>query len=158
MSRRGIVFSLTCAAIVYACAPRNRVSATEEATQQSGQLDAASVTDTSGAFAVTLRESTDKLATLFALEVKNTGKRDEVRFASGKTHDFVVFDANDREVWRWSTGRMFTQMLQTKHLKTGDSVRYEARWEAAEPGTYRVVAVLNRDTNPVQLQREFIVR
>jgi hypothetical protein len=158
MSRRAVVLSLTCAAIVYACAPRNRVSASDESAQQTTDAGTAGASDTTGAFAITLRETTDKLATSFTLEVKNTGKRDEVRFSSGKTHDFAVFDDQNREVWRWSEGRMFTQALQTKHLKTGDAVRYEAKWEAEHPGTYRVIAVLNRDTTPVRLEREFIVK
>ncbi|HKS05840.1 MAG TPA: BsuPI-related putative proteinase inhibitor [Gemmatimonadaceae bacterium] len=157
MSRRAAVLLVSCAALGYACAPRNRVS-NDEPAQQPSASEVATAIDTSSAFAVRLLESTNQRATSFAIEVTNTGKRDEMRFTSGKTHDFAVFDANDREVWRWSTGRLFTQSLQTRQLKTGDAVRYEAMWEAQQPGTYRVVAVLNRDTNPVQLEREFVVR
>ena len=157
MTRRAAVVIVTSAAIAYACAPRNRVSKNDEPAQQTVS-DTRTAIDTTGAFAVRLLESTNQRSTSFAIEITNTGKRDEMRFTSGKTHDFAVFDERDREVWRWSTGRLFTQSLQTRQLKTGDAVRYEAKWEAEQPGTYRVVAVLNSDTNPVQLQREFVVR
>jgi hypothetical protein len=156
MSRRSVGILLVCAAVVYACTPRNRVSADDTARPAANH--AQGTTDTSGALALTLTEASDEDAMSFALEVKNTGKRSEVRFNSGKTHDFVVLDELNREVWRWSEGRLFTQSLQTKQLKTGDAVRYTATWDDAVPGNYRVVAELNSDTNPVSIERAFIVR
>ena len=46
----------------------------------------------------------------------------ELDFPNGQTHDFVVFDSAGREVWRWSTGRMFTQALQNKLLSSSETV------------------------------------
>src|SRR5687768_12774094 len=58
----------------------------------------------------------------FAFHITNgSAKRVELRFPSGQTHDLVVFDAQDREVWRWSDGRMFTQGLQNKMLSANDT-------------------------------------
>ena len=94
----------------------------------------------------------------FAIELKNTGKFTEVRFANGQTHEFVVLDASGREVWRWSHGRLFTQSLQTKQLRTGDVIRYAATWDTAAPGKYRVIASLNSAVHSEPIEREFVVR
>jgi hypothetical protein len=157
MNRRLVMSTLVCAAIVFACAPRNRVTANEDTTTRKLAAPAA-ISETSHGLAFTLTEAFGESATTFALEVKNTGKRTEVRFPNGMTHDFVVLDEKDREVWRWSAGRLFTQALQTKQLKPGDALRYEARWPDARPGTYRVIASLNSATHPQRIEREFDVR
>ena len=76
------------------------------------------------------------------------------RFSSGKTYDFVVHEAaSGREVWRWSTGNFFTQMLRS------DSIRAKAKWQFQETwdgkdgdgnpvpaGSYRLTAILT--SNP----------
>jgi hypothetical protein len=156
MTRRQLASILVCAAIVYACAPRNRASANDEPARQANPASVTADTSERG-LALALSETTQDGALTFALDVKNTGRRTEVRFANGRTHDFVVVDASDREVWRWSEGRLFTQALQTKQLKAGGTFRYEATWNDARPGTYRVIASLNSDTNPVRIERQFTV-
>ena len=153
MIRRPFVTAIFCAAgIAAACAPRNRVSADRDKRQQP------LITTTSNGLAFTLTKTSGARATSFALELKNPGKLTELRFASGKTHDFVVLDEQNREVWRWSSGRLFTQSLQTKQLKTGDSMRFEGTWDSVEPGHYRVVASLNSTSLPEALEQEFVVR
>jgi hypothetical protein len=153
MIRRQVVTTLVCAAgLLAACAPRARVAADRESPPQP------LLSTTSHGLAVTLTKRSGKRATSFMLELKNPGKLTEVRFASGKTHDFVVLDEKDREVWRWSSGRLFTQSLQTKQLKTGDSIRFEATWDSVAPGHYRVVASLNSAAMPEALEQEFVVR
>ena len=94
----------------------------------------------------------------FALELKNPGdKLTEVRFSNGRTHDFVVLDEQNREVWRWSKGRLFTQALQTKQLQKGEAIRYTARWDDAAPGRYRVIASLNSEQYNLPIEKEFVV-
>ena len=153
MTRRHVVTAFFVAAAAFAaCAPRTRVAADRESHQQP------LLTKSANGLAVTLTQISGSHATSFALELKNPGKLTEVRFTSGKTHDFVVLDEKDREVWRWSAGRLFTQSLQTKQLKTGDSIRFEATWDSVAPGRYRVVASLNTTAHPEELEREFVVR
>jgi hypothetical protein len=66
----------------------------------------------------------------FALHVtNNAGKRMELTFPSGLTHDIVVLDDLGREVWRWSEGRMFTQTLQNRILDASETVSYAAEWQ-----------------------------
>ena len=65
---------------------------------------------------------------------------------SAQTFEFAVTSADGAEVWRWSQGRMFAQMLTELSLAPGESRRFEARWDRtrpdgtrAGPGEYRVV-------------------
>ena len=95
----------------------------------------------------------------FAFAVVNEGKKKlELNFADGRTHDVVVLDSLGREVWRWSEGRLFTQAMQNKVLRTSDSLRYEESWRGAKPGHYIAVATLASANFPVTQRIEFTVR
>lgn len=64
----------------------------------------------------------------FVLQVTNTGDSPvELTFPSGQSFDFVVLDG-EREVWRWSAERMFTQALRTETLPAGETRAYQATW------------------------------
>lgn len=92
-----------------------------------------------------------------ALTVTNNTKRAvELKFPTGHTHDFVVLDARDQEVWRWSVGQAFTSVMRTKLMKAGASVGYATRWDPSEAsGTYVAVAVLHSTNYPVSSRVEF---
>jgi hypothetical protein len=96
----------------------------------------------------------------FALSVTNgTSKRVELNFPSGRTHDFVVLDATGREVWRWSDGRMFTQLMKNRMLEARDIVTYDERWPAPpSAGRYTLVAVLHSDSHPVEKRVDFSIQ
>src|SRR5207253_1415720 len=65
----------------------------------------------------------------FALNVRNIGKKHaELNFPSGQSYDFVVVDSIGREVWHWSTSRMFTQSIQNKQLGSGDVMEVSEAW------------------------------
>jgi hypothetical protein len=84
------------------------------------------------------------------LEVRNAGSTPQrLEFPSGKTHDFAVSDARGREVWRWSSGRMFALMLSELELAPGESRSYAEPWDQRDAGgapvaagRYQVVASL----------------
>jgi hypothetical protein len=90
------------------------------------------------------------------LEVRNAGDAPRrLEFASGRTHDFAVSDAQGRELWRWSRGRFFVQMLSEIELAPGESRRFAEAWDqrdaegAAVPaGRYQVVASLACSPSP----------
>ena len=91
--------------------------------------------------------------------VLNTSdKKLEVNFPSGQTHELVVLDSLGREVWRWSAGRMFTQTLQNRVLRTSDSLEYDAVWSDAPRGRYVAVATLASVNYPMEQRTEFVVR
>lgn len=95
----------------------------------------------------------------FAIEVANSSRRGvELNFPDGRTHDFVVLNEAGTEVWRWSSGRMFTQAMQNRLLDAHDSVVYDERWSAPSAGQYTLVASLRSENYPVQQRVEFALR
>jgi len=76
----------------------------------------------------------------FTFTVENTGDAPvSMQFSDGQTFDIVVED-DGGEVWRWSSGMMFAQMLQSKELSAGDRMRETATWEDPAPGEYEARA------------------
>ena len=95
----------------------------------------------------------------FAIEVANNSrKRVELNFPDGRTHDFVVLNEAGLEVWRWSTGRMFTQSMRNRVLDVQDAVVYDERWAPPAPGHYTLVASLRSENYPVQQRVDFALR
>lgn len=92
----------------------------------------------------------------FRFHVTNSSpKRVELRFPNGQTHDLAVFDAQGREVWRWSRGRMFTQAIQNKMLATSDTITFTETWRPEHAGTYTAVASLLSANYPVEQRTAF---
>ena len=88
----------------------------------------------------------------FSLEVTNVGKKNvELTFPNGQTHDFAVLDSVGREVYRWSTTRMFTQSVQNRTIEDGETLRIAERATPSLPhGSYVAVATLRSTNFPVQ--------
>ena len=51
-------------------------------------------------------------------------------FSSGQTYDLVIRDGKGQEVWKWSTGRVFTMALRTVDFDRG-----ETNWPVVAPLT-----------------------
>lgn len=98
-------------------------------------------------------------AVRFAIEVLNDSrKRVELAFPDGRTHDFAVYDSTGREVWRWSTGRLFTQAMQNRLLDARDATVFDEQWAEPAPGRYTLVAQLRSENYPVQQRVDFALR
>jgi hypothetical protein len=81
----------------------------------------------------------------FQFRVVNAGRSPiELQFRSGKTADVAAFEDGE-EVWRWSTGRLFTQALQSWTLAPGESNEQRFTWTDPQPGTYTARATLEGD-------------
>ncbi len=149
MLSRVTVFLLAAAVLVFACGPGTPmpvVGARPKASVDGGVSSSVVVDTASG-------------DVRFAIEVQNgSPKRVELNFADGRTHDFVVLDVAGREVWRWSTGRLFTQAMQNRLLDARRSVVYDERWTAAAPGDYTLVAELRSENFPMQQRVAFALR
>ncbi|MEP6508054.1 MAG: BsuPI-related putative proteinase inhibitor [Gemmatimonadales bacterium] len=91
------------------------------------------------------------------LDVRNnTLKMVELQFASGQTHEFVVQDEAGKEVWRWSTGRMFTQAMQNKLVKSKEVATFSENWDAKDMhGRFSATATLLSGNHPIQEKVEF---
>jgi hypothetical protein len=104
-----------------------------------------------GALDVTLGDEVE-----FNFRVTNSSSRKvELRFPNGQTHDVAVFDAQGREVWRWSRGRMFTQAIQNRNLRAADTLTFTERWRPSRPGRYTAVAKLLSENFPTEDRASF---
>jgi hypothetical protein len=93
----------------------------------------------------------------FAYEVTNDG--DDVvdlQFSDSQTHDVVVVEDGE-EVWQFSDGMMFMQMLQSESCPPGESLSYAATWEDAAPGEYEARAWLAANDADAEAETSFTV-
>jgi Intracellular proteinase inhibitor len=151
MTRSLLSVLLLAAALAYACGPRARSAEPERRVSVNGPPVDARLDVTVGT------------AVAFAFHVTNNeGRKLELRFPSGQTHEIVVTDAIGREVWRWSAGRMFTQSLQNRILESNATLTWEASWDGDDgrlaPGDYVAVASLLSQNKPLEQRAEFSVR
>jgi hypothetical protein len=167
MNRRLIISLLCAGALAFACGPRSRTQTPQAlasalpvpikslASPRSSARSRESRNDTK--VDSRLLVSVAKHTVRFALQVKNVGhKHVELTFPSGQAYDFTVLDASGREVWRWSSGRMFTQGIQNRLLGTGESMNADAtRSAGAATGRYTVVATLKSTNFPSEQRSEF---
>lgn len=182
MGTRILAAGFAVASVGYACAPhapdveRDVVAATVSGARQAVMTSAvrASVFPASGGAVVAspraaaptgdspmrgellVREGSPQV---LVLAVTNTGgKVAELRFPDGQTHEFVLRDLVGREVWRWSTGRMFTQALRTRPVDGGETVSFAEPLRGGVPsGTYTVVAQLRSDNHPIEVRRAIVL-
>ncbi len=156
MSSRIIIWLLCAAAVALACVPRVRSADTASADTVIAAASPASGSQDDSPVASTLNVAVDGSVSLH-LHVTNRSERQvEFVFPSGQTHDFAVFDSAGREVWRWSEGRMFTQVLQSRVLAARETASYEERWDpSGQVGQFTAVASLRSSTQPVEERLSF---
>ena len=154
--RGRIIFGLVCVAVLaIACGPHPSTGDAAGTVRASHARTSAQ----GGPALVSTLAVVVKNGVAMDFRVVNAGtRRLEVNFPSGQTHDVVVLDSLGREVWRWSTGRMFTQSLQNKVLRASDTLDYDALWENAPAGKYIAIATLASENFPVEQRMEFVVR
>lgn len=172
MSSRFVIPVLCVGAVAYACGPQPRNEASvpvqraavlvanvrDVAVQQQGETRRATLKNSALDAQLYVRASASPMR--LALHVRNTGKkRVELTFPTGQTHDFVILDTAGREVWRWGTGRMFTQALRNKLLAAGASLELEEEIGRVSlaPGRYTVRALLTSQNYPLVQEAEFRV-
>jgi hypothetical protein len=72
------------------------------------------------------------------------------RFGSSQTYDFIITSvATGKEVWRWSRGQFFTQMVRSDSIRAKAKWQFETVWNhldsegnKVEPGQYRLNAII----------------
>lgn len=169
MNTRYLISLLFAGALAFACGPRSRSEPGALATTGSSVTDkpaesprrtASKKSETkTPKLASQLKVDVNRNEVRFAFDVSNAGsKHVELSFPSGKSYDIVVVDSLGREVWQWSTGRMFTQGVQNKQLGAGDAMQVSETWTTpAAPGAYTAIATLNSTNFPVEQRVEFVV-
>lgn len=151
LGSRLLLWLLCAGALVFACGPLLRrgqsTAIAAEASSARAQTAAPSPRRLVASANVTVRRGV-----VLSLHVTNAEDHAvEIEFPDGQTHEFVVLDSVGREVWRWSTGRLFTQSMRNKLLDANESLTYQERWEGkARPGTYTAVATLRSSNFPIE--------
>lgn len=162
-----LLISLLCAgAVALACGSFSRhdepvqhaaASTVSTSVRHSGRTaKAAAPPNVNGKFAVQIEPH----ALRFALNLTNESKKHvELSFPDGQQYDFTVVDSVGREVYRWGSGRMFTQSVQNKLMDGATTMRIDERAEMTLPrGTYVAMATLRSSNYPIKESSTFAVR
>jgi hypothetical protein len=173
MSSRFLIPVLCIGAVVFACGPRahNEASAPKKNGSSVAQAETPPVAivrqqsmaknsrDAKPIVTAQLYVHAGDSSVRLALHVVNTSKkRVELTFPSGQTYEFVILDSLGREMWRWGTGRMFTQALRNKTLAGGETLDVEETWTSAlPPGRYTARGTLASQNYPIVQETEFTV-
>jgi hypothetical protein len=159
-----VAIALLCAgALAFACGPRTHSEAASTASLTTAapvvQQGTTHAHSDGAALASQLDVKLGKQDVQFALHVTNQGRKHvEVAFPNGQTHEFVVVDSAGREIWRWSTSRLFTQALQNKLLSGGETMSVGEQWPHPQGrGKYTVIATLNSSNFPIQERADFVI-
>jgi len=94
------------------------------------------------------------------LEVTNDSTQAvSLDFSSGQRFDFAISDASGENVWQWSAGRSFIQMMGQETIEPGGALRYTAQFEGElAAGTYTVSGKLASLGRPLTGNATFSVR
>lgn len=93
----------------------------------------------------------------FRFTVTNAGTAPvELQFSDAAKAEFVVQDEG-REVWRFTEGRAFMQMLSAERLAPEESTTYDGEWAEPRPGEYTAVAELRAQDASCEARTEFRV-
>jgi hypothetical protein len=170
MNVRNLLIPLLClGAVAFACGPRSHTEASLVSVSLAESSDPAAKPQqaksrkkestkvrVTPSFTVQVERNTLR----FGLDVSNVSKKSvELAFPDGQTHDFAVLDSAGREVYRWSTTRMFTQSVQNRTIEGGETLRIAEQASPSLPhGSYVAVATLRSTNFPMQERVAFELR
>lgn len=80
----------------------------------------------------------------------------EVTFRDAGKADFAVY-RDGEEVWRWSDGKMFAQVLQPAQFEPGEETVFEETWAHPAPGDYTAEATLRVREGDVTARTSFSI-
>ncbi len=89
---------------------------------------------------------------IMALKIFNSTEEDIVfRFNISKRYDFIIEDGKGNEIWRWSEGRIFAQMLGEEILGPSNSeVIYSAEYkDRLSSGYYKITGIFIAQDRPM---------
>ena len=67
----------------------------------------------------------------------NSGREDELTFATGQRYDFWVASDTGDLMWRWSDDRVFTQAIETVAIAPMDTLTLTESWTPDFTGAFR---------------------
>lgn len=89
---------------------------------------------------------------VITLKVFNfTQEKVTFHFRNAQRFDFFIESEEGKELWRWSDGRMFAQVLGEETLAPGrEEITYTASYKGKlEPGTYKITGILVDKEKPM---------
>jgi len=89
--------------------------------------------------------------------VNNGGTATNLTFASSQKYDFWVTDGTS-EVWRWSSGRMFTQDVTRQEIGGQTGAVFAESWPATQSGRLVAHAELRVRSYEGEMKGSLIVR
>jgi hypothetical protein len=93
----------------------------------------------------------------FRFTVVNAGDTPvELTFRDACKVDYAVYEDGE-EVWRYSDGRVFAQVLSTADLQPGETAAFEETWPEPSPGDYTAEATLRVRERDVGARTPFSV-
>lgn len=159
MTRRSITWILCIAAIALACGPhaRHGDGDAHASVPSSRSVEARSPHDTS--LVASAKVAVGSSDVKFALQITNLAPHAvELNFPNGQTHEFVVVDTLGREIWRSSTGKMFTQALQNRNVDANETLSFRDEWDPqGYHGRYTALAKLRSSNHPVEERVDFVL-
>jgi hypothetical protein len=158
MENRLVITTLCVAAFAYACGPWiHSQSIAQAAPALAEHAHTPAHHGSRDSVVTTFKVTPDGDHVRFALSIVNsTPKTVELRFPTGRTHDFAVLDTRGDTVWRWSEGRLFTQTMQTRTVTSNDENTLDEAWNATGAhGHFTAVALLATETHPAERRVDF---
>jgi intracellular proteinase inhibitor BsuPI len=97
-------------------------------------------------------------ATWLLVVTNRSSQAATITFSSGQNGN-VVLEQGGREVYRWSSGKFFTQAVRPISIAPGasETFRLEEERLGLPPGRYQMVASLNADPAPAPARRDVSV-
>lgn len=72
--------------------------------------------------------------------INHTNELKKLEFPTNQKYEIIVKDESDREVYRYSEGKMFTQAIEIALIKQGEKIEWHEMWEFSDgnskPGKY----------------------
>ncbi|MEO8881284.1 MAG: BsuPI-related putative proteinase inhibitor [Gemmatimonadaceae bacterium] len=158
MTRRSITWILCIAAIALACGPHSRHGDGDAHASVPSAHQPAEHPFADPSLAASAKVAVGSSVKL-ALQVTNLASHSvEVNFPSGQTHEFIVLDSAGAEVWRWSTGKMFTQAFRNRNVDANATLSFSEQWKPeGRHGKYTALATLRSSNHPVEERVDFVL-
>lgn len=159
---RHVIGLVAAVGLAYACGTRTHPFSMATAAAATNSIGVTNDAASRRAPALTTLESTMDVSVTgddvhFVMRVtNNTAKKLELTFPSGQTHDITVVDGAGTEVWRWSTGQMFTQALRNQPLDPKAALSYSVHWRRPRAhGPLTAIATLTSSNYPLESRAGF---
>ncbi|WP_456275896.1 BsuPI-related putative proteinase inhibitor [Bacillus sp. AK128] len=144
---KGIIYIVSLVMILTGCASTNQETTGSSNNEES--TETTSPTIDLADFEATLEVNSTEEEVMFTIHLQNkSNEPTDLTFSSGQKFEIVVRNAEGKEVYRFSKGRMFTMALETLKLDAGEKLTFEDKWdyqtngEKVQPGNYSVVATV----------------